>query len=337
MAFDIVTFGSAVVDTFIDTEFNKKTGSFSYPAGAKILVEDLKSDIGGGATNVAVAFARFGFNTGCICKVGEDNDGKEIIDLLKKEKVKFLGSISKERTGHSIVLDSKGEDRTILTYKGPGNNIRLDELPKFETKWLYYSSMVGKTFNTQEALAKKLVGKGVKLAFNPSDYLIKKMNILPLLKMTYVLVLNKEEAEMLCKRYNEKSGGNKKNFLNFKNGNSYAFLPSTQQSCEKKHSGGNRKGDILDCLREFGPKIVVVTNKDKLTYAYDGVKKYSIKPHNIKVVERTGAGDAFAAGFVAGLMVNKSLQQCLELGLKESESVLRYFGAKNNLLRMKLK
>jgi len=131
-------------------------------------------------------------------------------------------------------------------------------------------------------------------------YLIKKMNILPLLKMTYVLVLNKEEAEMLCKRY-------------------------------------NLKGDILDCLREFGPKIVVVTNKDKLTYAYDGIKKYSIKPHNIKVVERTGAGDAFAAGFTAGLMVNKSLQQCLELGLKESESVLRYFGAKNNLLRMKLK
>ncbi|HIG94651.1 MAG TPA: carbohydrate kinase family protein [Nanoarchaeota archaeon] len=300
MAFDIVTFGSAVVDTFIDTEFNKKTGSFSYPAGAKILVEDLKSDIGGGATNVAVAFARFGFNTGCICKVGEDNDGKEIIDLLKKEKVKFLGSISKERTGHSIILDSKGEDRTILTYKGPGNNIDLDELPKFETKWLYYSSMIGKTFKTQEVLAKKLVKDGIKLVFNPSDYLIKKMNILPLLKMTYVLVLNKEEAEMLCKRY-------------------------------------NLKGDILDCLREFGPKIVVVTNKDKLTYAYDGIKKYSIKPHNIKVVERTGAGDAFAAGFTAGLMVNKSLQQCLELGLKESESVLRYFGAKNNLLRMKLK
>ena len=300
MVFDIVTFGSAVVDTFIDTEFNKKTGSFSYPAGEKILVEDLKSDIGGGATNVAVAFARFGFNTGCICKVGEDNDGKEIIDLLKKEKVKFLGSISKERTGHSIILDSKGEDRTILTYKGPGNNIDLDELPKFETKWLYYSSMIGKTFKTQEVLAKKLVKDGIKLVFNPSDYLIKKMNILPLLKMTYVLVLNKEEAEMLCKRY-------------------------------------NLKGDILDCLREFGPKIVVVTNKDKLTYAYDGIKKYSIKPHNIKVVERTGAGDAFAAGFTAGLMVNKSLQQCLELGLKESESVLRYFGAKNNLLRMKLK
>jgi len=300
MVFDIVTFGSAVVDTFIDTEFNKKTGSFSYPAGEKILVEDLKSDIGGGATNVAVAFARFGFNTGCICKVGEDNDGKEIIDLLKKEKVKFLGSISKERTGHSIILDSKGEDRTILTYKGPGNNISLDELPKFETKWLYYSSMVGKTFKTQEVLAKKLVKDGIKLVFNPSDYLIKKMNILPLLKMTYVLVLNKEEAEMLCKRY-------------------------------------NLKGDILDCLREFGPKIVVVTNKDKLTYAYDGIKKYSIKPHNIKVVERTGAGDAFAAGFTAGLMVNKSLQQCLELGLKESESALRYFGAKNNLLRMKLK
>ena len=76
MMFDVVTFGSAVIDTFVDTEFNNKTKSFSYPAGAKILVHNLKSDIGGGATNTGVAFSRLGLKTGSICKIGDDNKNR---------------------------------------------------------------------------------------------------------------------------------------------------------------------------------------------------------------------------------------------------------------------
>jgi ribokinase len=60
-------------------------------------------------------------------------------------------------------------------------------------------------------------------------------------------------------------------------------------------------------------------------------------PHKIKVVERTGAGDAFASGFVAGRVVGKTIPECLKLGLEEGESVLRHFGEKNNLIRRKLK
>ena len=295
--FDVVTFGSAVVDTFVDTEFNKKSNSFSYPAGSKILVQNLKSDIGGGATNTAVAFSRLGLKTGCICRIGNDNNGLDILEMFKKEKIKFLGSISQERTGESIILDSKGNGRTVLTFKGPGNSIKSSEIPKIKTKWLYYSSVLGESFKTQVALAKK---SKAKVAFNPSEYIIKAMDIRPLLKLTEVLILNKEEAQLLCKKY-------------------------------------KKGGDLLICLREFGPDIVVVTDKNKLAYAFDGEKRYSIKPNNIKVVERTGAGDAMASGFVAGIIAGKTLQESLRLGLKESESVIRYFGAKNKLLRMKLK
>ena len=295
--FDVVTFGSAVVDTFVDTEFNKKSNSFSYPAGSKILVQNLKSDIGGGATNTAVAFSRLGLKTGCICRIGNDNNGLDILEMFKKEKIKFLGSISQERTGESIILDSKGNGRTVLTFKGPGNSIKSSEIPKIKTKWLYYSSVLGESFKTQVALAKK---SKAKVAFNPSEYIIKAMDIRPLLKLTEVLILNKEEAQLLCKKY-------------------------------------KKGGDLLICLREFGPDIVVVTDKNKLAYAFDGEKRYSIKPNNIKVVERTGAGDAMASGFVAGIIAGKTLQESLRLGLKESESVIRYFGAKNKLLKIKLK
>ena len=72
-------------------------------------------------------------------------------------------------------------------------------------------------------------------------------------------------------------------------------------------------------------------------YCSDGLKFYSINPKKIKVVDKTGAGDAFAAGFVAGLIKNKNIEFCLNLGMKEAASVVKHLGAKNDLIRMKLK
>jgi len=65
----------------------------NYPVGGKMLIKDLKFDVGGGGTNTAVAFSRLGLKTGCICEFGKDENGRKILDLLKKEKVKFLGKI----------------------------------------------------------------------------------------------------------------------------------------------------------------------------------------------------------------------------------------------------
>ncbi|MFH1501128.1 MAG: carbohydrate kinase family protein [archaeon] len=302
MRFDIVTFGSAVVDVFVDTDVAEKKGMISYPVGAKILLKNLRYDIGGGGTNTAVAFSRLGLKTGCISKIGEDNDGEEILSLLKREKIKFLGKVEKQRvSGYSIILDSKGGERTILTYKGINDEIEFSEIKKLRTKWLYLTSLLGVSFQSQKKLAATLKLKGAKIAYNPSDYLIRKYGqkkLASLLRLCDVVVMNKEEARLLTK--------NK---------------------------------DLLLGLHDliFKSGIVVITDKNQSIQAYDGKKKYSLKPHKIKVIERTGAGDAFASGFVAGLVVGFNVERSLKLGLKESESVIRYFGAKNKLLRMRLK
>ena len=55
--------------------------------------------------------------------------------MLEKEKVKFLGSKVLEKTGYSVILDGKNHNRTVLTFKGPGNSIRESEIPRFKTKW----------------------------------------------------------------------------------------------------------------------------------------------------------------------------------------------------------
>jgi len=304
--FDIITFGSAVIDIFVDTDVKEKGKLIAYDIGSKVLIKDLKFNIGGGGTNTAVAFSRLGLKTGYIGKIDNDFGGMKILDLLKKEKIGFLGKVETNTNilgGYSIILDSKENDRTILTYKGLNDSIKFSDFrnKQFQTRWLYLSSLLEESFKTQKDLSEYLYKEGVKIAFNPSEYAIKVLDLMPILRFTEVLILNKEEAELLCK----------KNKV--------------------------REKDLLKGLHSLGPRIVVITNKDKEVFAYDGEKKYSITPHKIKIRERTGAGDAFAAGFVAGQIREKSIEDSLNLGLQESESVIKHQGAKIGLIRRKLR
>ncbi len=289
-----MSFGSAVRDVFVNTDVSERKNFISYPVGGKILIKDLKFDIGGGGTNSAVAFSRLGLKAGFVGGVGDDENGKEILELLKKEGVKFLGKVAEEKSGYSIILDSNGGERTILTFKGPVNDLRISDVPKFESDWLYFSSVLGESFKTQIELAERMKKSGTKLAFNPSDYLIKELDVRKLLAMSDVVILNKEEFDLVAKKYGKS-------------------------------------------LLEICSGVVVVTDKNKIITCYTDGKKYFLKPHDVKVVERTGAGDAFASGFVAGKIVGLTIEKCLKLGLSEGESVLRYFGAKNNLIRRELK
>ena len=300
MEFDVVTFGSAVKDVFVQTDQNLRMGRFTYKLGSKILIKELKFDIGGGGTNTAVAFSRLGFKTGCISKLGDDFSSLEILELLKKESVAFLGSKTRGASALSIILNSHEKGRTILTHKGECNNISPRDIRPFRSKWLYFSSMLERSLKTQFSLAKKMRKGGTRLAFNPSSYLIKSENIRGLLGLTEVLIINREEARDIRER----------------------FL----------------KGGGFEQICLLGPRTVVITNRDKEVFCFHEGKKYRTIPNrNSKVVERTGAGDAFASGFVAGRMLDWPIKRCLRLGILESESVIKYFGAKNKLLRRKLK
>ena len=264
-----------------------------YNVGSKIEIKNIKTDIGGGGTNTATAFSRLGLKTGWVGKLGNDSNGKEILDLLKREKIKFLGKIEKnEKTDQSIILDSKQHNRTILIHKGTNNKIEEKDVKQFKTKWLYLTSLSKTSFKTQKQLADRLYHQGTKIAFNPGEQLISNTNISELLKITEILILNKEEAQLLTK--------------------------------EK---------DLLKGLEKLGPEIIVITDKNKKISCYDGERKYFLTPNKVKVVERTGAGDAFASSFVAGMIKNKPIPYCLKLGLKNSESVIKHFGSKNKLIK----
>jgi len=305
--YDIITVGSATVDVFANTESelikiktsNSEEELIAYPSGSKILIKELRFTTGGGGTNTAVSLARLGHKVGYLGSLGNDENGRKILDLLKKEKIDFIGKLINDTTGYSIILDSIEHDRTILTYKGANDKLKFSDinLKKLKTKWFYFSSMISESFKTLEKLAEFAEKNKINIAFNPSTYLAKKGidYLKKILTRTSILILNNEEALLLVGKNNVKT--------------------------------------MLKELYKLGPEIIIITDGKKAINAYDGKNIYVLIPNKIRVVESTGAGDAFASSFLSGMIKKNNVDFALRLGLVNSESVIQKSGAKNKLLK----
>lgn len=309
-AYDVVTMGSATQDVFAKTDAetiklchgHACETLLAYPLGTKILIEELDFQIGGGGTNAATTFARQELRTGFIGKLGKDPAGFAVIRFLKEEGIAFLGSVG-GKTGYSVILDSQLDDRTILTFKGANDALREAEIrPVFDrlmTRWLYCSSMLGESRTTMLAVMRHVKERGGKIAFNPSSYQAEKgMDALrDLLAFVDLLILNKEEAQSLT--------GMK------------------IQDVKK----------LLLALRMAGPTVVAVTDGARGAWLLEGARCLHVEPRPERIVETTGAGDAFGSGLVAGLARGKSLRESLLLGMLNAEHVIGHHGAKNDILK----
>jgi len=302
--YDIITVGSSTVDVFAKTKFSElikkgKTDLLAYPTGSKLLIEQLEFTTGGGSTNTAVALSRLGHKVACISKGGSGANIEKIKKHLKREKIdtSFIVCDKKGRSGYSIILDSLKHDRTILAFKGSNNDLRFSEinLKKLKTKWFFFCTMMEESFKTTVKLAKFAEKNKIKIAFNASSYLAEKgINYSKeILKRADIFVLNKEESALMTKK--------------------------------------EKVEDAAKALQKLA-KIVVITDSKNAAYAYDGIHLYTIKSNNIKIVETTGAGDAFASSFLSGIIKKNNIEFALKLARTNAESVIQYHGAKNKLL-----
>lgn len=306
--YDVITVGSATVDVFAHTDPTQSEVlnvhhhmDIAYPLGAKILIKELHTFVGGGGTNSAVAFSRLGLKTAFLGKIGSDDNGKTILKCLSEEKVDFIGAYG-YISGYSVILDSVVDDRTIFAYKGCNDDLHVKDinLKSIDSRWLYMSSMMKDSFATQQKIVKYAAKKGIKIAYNPSLYVVKHgaRSLKNILKRTSVLIFNKEEAQALLKDDTE-------NIYN-----------------------------LIFKVSRLGPKMIVITDGHNGAHCYNSAEEtvYSAKPGHVKVVETTGAGDAFASGFLAGTILGKDVGISLKLGMLNAESVISYLGAKNILL-----
>ena len=115
--------------------------------GEKYDVNKIDFSIGGGATNVAVTFARQGHDAILLGSVGHDPAGEAVIEMLKGEKVetKYISINEKYNTGYSVLLLAPDGERTIVTYRGASTyyDKRDFSLNKIDADWMHVTSLGG--------------------------------------------------------------------------------------------------------------------------------------------------------------------------------------------------
>lgn len=310
--YDIITIGSATRDVFMrskqiriieDTTFS--TGEASCLAlGSKIDIDEVLFETGGGATNTAVGFQRQGYRTAFIGRIGKDDGrGREVLRELAREGVSTSLVLRDRRnmTAYSVLLLTSRGERTVLVFRGASAKFSVGELPwnSIRCTWLYVTALGG-NYPLLRRLFSYARSKDIKIAWNPgaAELALGYKKILPLLRSASMVTLNREESSRLLN-------------IDYTN--------------ERK---------AFDKLCAVIPGIIVITEgTDGARACYRGVK-YRSATHTIKVVDTTGAGDAFGCGFIGTyIKTNGDIVRSLQFATANSESVLQKIGAKAGLLR----
>lgn len=303
--FDLLAIGDCVVDIFtfpekadIHCQLHGSGGcELCLAAAEKVPSKGFSLTFGGNAANVAVGTSRLGIKTATYTHVGNDPFGKAVIENFKKEGVDTsLVEVDKDQpTNVNIVISFEGE-RTILSEHQP----RKYRVPKVFAPWIYFSSLAPGHDYFHEPFLDYIKKSRARMVFNPGSYQIKEglKAYASLLKVTEVLIVNREEAGRLLK------------------------IDHALKS----------ERELLARLHALGPRIVVVTDGPRGSYAFDGTYFLFQPATKTEAKERTGAGDAFSCGLTSALALERSLGEALKWGTLNAESVTQKVGAQVGLL-----
>ena len=254
----------------------------------------------GNSANASVSASRLGLSSVLVAGIGDDLNGKNCIEQLKKENVdtQFISTDEKYSTNYHYVL-KYGAERTILIkhapfcYTLPQDDIGID--------WVYLSSLGEHSIEFHKEISKWLEEKpNTRLAFQPGTFQIKLGS--GVLKDIY------EKTELF--------------FCNFQEAQ---IILNTKDDDIK---------NLLSGIHNLGPKKVVITDGPKGLTASDGEYIYSLPmfPDIAPPVERTGAGDATSSTITSMLALGMDFKTALLYGPINSMSVVQYVGAREGLL-----
>ena len=307
MPFDAILIGDVSIDEFLRVDdaqvicdLNDRDCKICFDYAEKIPVAEFRTSLGGNSANVGAGMAKLGLNVSVYSEIGNDANGTRFTRELKERGVdtSLLVQNEGETDIHSIII-YKGE-RTILSYHRP-KNYRLQNWE--EPKWIYYSSLPQGFEDFQKTLVDYLTAHPKVLsAFNPGVYHFKAgfKAYEPFLKITDVLFVNKEEALRIL----------------------------------EQADGNQITKDIHKSLQRLGPKMTVITDAENGASVCSGDEYYESKIYEIDrpIVDKTGAGDAFASGFLSAIIHGKDVKTALTWGLKNASSCIREVGPMNGLL-----
>ena len=222
---------------------------------------------------------------------------------MDKEGIEHSNVIESDKfeTKSAFILNGKDGDRTILVYHGQGVlNQEMVVWDKIEDgSWFYLGPMPDTGRELIDYLLEVVAKKNLKLVVNPGSVQVEwsKEDNLRIISKSELYVLNKEEAE--------------------------SIMGET----------GNEKA-LLSKFIKAGAKKVIITDGRNGSMAYDGSNYYKQDIVKVKTADMTGAGDAYLAGVVGGLINGENLESVMKWGALNSASVVTKFGAQEGLLNM---
>jgi fructokinase len=305
----ILGIGNAIIDVIckVSDEFleknllTKSTMKLVDEVEFKNLLSMLKIEetvSGGSVANSIVGLSQLGNDVGFIGKVNNDSLGQNYEDGLKKENVNYLYSKKKEPipTGTCLILVTPDSERTMCTFLGIAGKINENDINPDLIKKCEITLLEGYLWDEGEPKSafNKAIQNSNKIAMSLSDLFCverHKINFLELVKNKLdIIFANEQEITSLIEA---------KNF-----------------------------DEVINFSKKIN-KLVVITRGEKGAIAISGeeVVESGIQK-NLKVVDLTGAGDLFAAGFLHGYVNKLLIKDCLEKGTEMSSKVIQQIGAR---------
>ena len=315
MSKKILGIGNAIVDVFVKVDDNFLLKNNLIKGSMKLIEKDefnsLKSAIkiekieaGGSVANTMAGIAYLGGHASFIGKINSDEFGKIYKKSLEKINVDFLYSEKKEdlSTGASIIFITPDSERTMGTYLGISSQLSKEDINEdyikdyeiiFLEGYLWDKGMSEEMFKHVIKLAKK---NNIKVAMSLSDI--------------FCVTRHRDDFFNLLK-----------NDLNILIGN------------ENEINKLVKKNNLLESMNELKNinKLIIITRSENGSVAIlnnEIINCESIKVD--KVLDLTGAGDLFAAGFFKEYLDKSNIKECLQTGSKLAAKVIQKIGARLN-------
>jgi len=311
--FDCITVGGASRDVFFMTSGGKTVKDparslgrlIGFPSGAKIIPETSDFTYGGGGTNTAVSLSRLGLDVASVVSVGTEGTGSLIVENLKAQGVdtKHILRNKEHHTAMSVVVGIPGQDHVMFLYRGANNHLAISDWREMQTKWFYLTSLTGESADIIPEFFAYAAANNICIAWNPGSeqLLMGAKELADYLEVTDILFLNRDEAEKLAK----------------------SKSPRKEVSDIKK---------LMNVLGQITKGIIVVTDGARGSHVYDHEKVYSQSSYATKIVETTGAGDAFASTFMAVRFLGYGIEYAMKAASINAASVIQYVGAQRGLM-----
>ena len=307
----VLGIGNAIVDVIckvddqylLDNGLTKSTMKLVDEFEFQKLLTTLKIEetiSGGSVANSIVGLSQLGNDVGFIGKINDDELGQKYQEGLTKEKVQYFYNKKKETspTGTCLILITPDAERTMVTFLGIAGKINQNDIDEKAVKESEMIFLEGYLWDDGEP----------KSAFDISMSLsnIKAMSL----------------SDQFCVERH------KNDFLNLvKNKLDITF--ANEQEIKSLIDAKNFD-DVIEFGKQLG-KLLIITRGEKGSIAIKNqeIVECQSKP-NLKIVDLTGAGDLFAAGFLHGFINNTTIKESLEKGTEMSSKIIQKVGARLN-------